>query len=151
MRLIHSALITMLVVCTLATIGCNINKPDVKLEETRTREIMEQAKQTYLDIFLMEEYPEATIDDVSFRPLMGIFNESLVAVFYGGKYHGCHTEYVVETEIGHLTFEWSNGYPILVWNNGFIYQLYEAFDLDLLSREDLDQIFNFYSNVRIKG
>ena len=40
----------------------------------------------------------ATIDDVSYRPFIGIYNESLVAVFYGGKYHviknrqGDHTQ-----------------------------------------------------------
>lgn len=116
----------------------------LRLDETGIGEMIENAKQTYLATFLIGEHPEATIDDISFRPFMGVFSGNLVAVFFRGQYHGIHQDYVVETQIGHLAFEWGNGYPTLVWSDGIIYKLCEAFERDLLSIEDLEQIYNFY-------
>ena len=122
---------------------------DINIPE---HEMKEKAKQTYLDTILIPILivmnPDAvslvSIDDISFRPFMGIFNGSLVAVFYGGKYHGIFTDDLIMLEIGGTTFYWGNGYPILVWNEGVIYKLSEAYGQRLLSREDLERIRILY-------
>ena len=103
-----------------------------------------QAKQTYLDNSLKTDNPEATIDDVSFMPFLGIYNDSLVAVFYGGKYHGPQIERVVELEIEGLDFSYSYGYPILVWKNNSIISLAEAYEQGLLTKANLNTIFDLY-------
>ena len=126
----------------------------IQIDETEVSEKMEKARQTYLDTVIKMIPPGATphdpmlatIDDVSFKPFMGIFNDCLVAVFFGGKYHGAHNENVIETHIGGFTFYWSNGYPILVWNEGIIYELADAYIEGILSREDLEKISRFYQD-----
>jgi hypothetical protein len=54
------------------------------------------------------------IDDISFRSFLGIYDDSLVAVFYGGQYHGEFPEVEDNYELDGLTFAFSRGYPILV-------------------------------------
>ena len=105
-----------------------------------------QAKQTYLDNILRAKNPNATIDDVSFfhNKFLGIYNGSLVAVFYGGQYHGMYPEGEEKHEISGLTFRWSMGYPILVWNDGEIYELEQAFAQNLLTATNLVIIHELY-------
>ena len=110
-------------------------------------EITNQAKQTYLDNYLKPDSPKATINDVSFWPFLGIYNDSLVAVFYGGKYHGEFTDYIVELEIEGLDFSYSNGYPILIWNNNNIISLAEAFQQELFTKDNLSMIYKLYRNI----
>jgi len=106
-----------------------------------------QARQTYLDEFVKPRYPEATIDDVSLFPFLGIYNNSLVASFYGGQYHGEYPDIVDSQEIDGLTFEWSRGYPILFWNDGSIYPLSVAFGQGLLTKENLIAVHGLYYNA----
>ncbi|MFA5676540.1 MAG: hypothetical protein WDA65_08485 [Christensenellales bacterium] len=105
-----------------------------------------QAKQTYLEKVLKAQNPNATIDDVSFfhNKFLGIYDDSLVAVFYGGQYHGEFPDVEEEYEIGGLTFRWSMGYPILVWNDGEIYELEQAFTQNLLTATNLITIHELY-------
>jgi len=124
----------------------------INLDETELKEIIEKAKQTYLATVIKIKCPEeighdpalATIDDVSFDPFIGIFKDSLVASFYGGIYHGPHPDVVREVVIEHFKFYWSEGYPILVWNEGIIYELTDAYEQGLLGKDDLETIFNVY-------
>lgn len=112
-----------------------------------------QAKRTYLDKCVKQninyddyksQYGDATTDDVSFIPFLGIYDDTLVAVFYGGKYHGPQIEVEESVEIADLTFVWSHGYPILVWNDGEIYGLAEAFGQNLLTAANLVTIHELY-------
>lgn len=104
------------------------------------------AKQSYLDTFLKENYPESTLKDVTFRPYLGIYNNSLVAVFYGGKYHGDFPDVEISYVIEELEFVFSEGYPILVWNRGNVYELPHAYEQGFLIKENLIMIYNIYYN-----
>ena len=107
----------------------------------------EQSKQTYLASILKTEHSEATINDVSFRPFLGIYEDSLVAVFYGGQYHGDFPDVEVGYELEGLEFAFSKGYSILVWNNGDIYDLPAAYAQNLLTKENLVLIHDTYYNI----
>jgi|GEM_PF-6438676 len=117
-----------------------------EIEEEENVEMKTQAKQSYLDIFLKAEHPEATINDVSFRPFLGIYNDNLVAVFYGGQYHGDFPDVEEEVEIADLIFAWSRGYPILVFSDTDMYELVQAYSQGLLTKENLISIHNIYYN-----
>ena len=117
------------------------------LTNGEANEIMKQAKQTYLETVLKTDNPEATINDVTFTPFLGIYNGSLVAVFYGGKYHGPQYSFVVSLEIEGLDFSYSNGYPILVWNSNKIYDLAEAYEQGLLTKANLQTVNSLYPNT----
>ena len=113
----------------------------INLEKTELKEIMEKARQTYLDTVIREYYPGATIDLVSFKPFIGIFNGSLVAVFHGVD-SPRDRNIVIDSKIGNLTFYWPHKYSIRVWNDDTIYELFEAYELDLLTDENLSSIYN---------
>ena len=114
----------------------------INLEKTELKEIMEKARQTYLDTVIREYYPGATIDLVSFTPFIGIFNSSLIAVFSDGDFPGQYSDIAIDSKIGNLTFYWPHKHPILVWNDDTIYELFEAYELDLLTDENLSSIYN---------
>ena len=117
--------------------------------ESKETQIMNKAKQTYLENFILHDYPDATIDDVTFEPFLGIYNDILVAVFYGGKYHGSFTDRVVEYIIDGFEFSYGNGSQIRVWNSGNIYELDEAYRQGMLAKENLVMIHNLYYNIGI--
>ena len=48
-------------------------------------------------------------------------------------------------EIAGVIFAWSQGYPILVWNQGEIYELAEAFKQNLLTKENIVAIHELYN------
>ena len=103
-----------------------------------------QARQTYLNTIIKPRYPDATIADVSFRPFLGVYSNSLVAIFYGGQYHGSQIAVEVTEEIENIIFAYSSGYPILVWNDGKISSLTAAYEQGLLTKENLTTIHNLY-------
>ncbi len=116
----------------------------VSVKEEVTMQLL--ARQTYLEEILKGKNQAATIDDVSFfrNKFLGIYDGSLVGVFYGGQYHGNFPEVEESVEINDLTFAWSQGYPILVWNDGEIYGLAEAFEQNLLTTANIVTIHELY-------
>lgn len=82
-------------------------------------------------------HPEATIDDITFHQFFGIYDGSLVAVFYGGQYRDNFPSNEILKEIDGFIFSWTNGYPILVWNNGILFELEQAYEQKLLTKENL--------------
>jgi hypothetical protein len=103
-----------------------------------------QSRQTYLNTIVKPRYPDATIADVSFSPFLGVYSDSLVAVFYGGQYHGPHIDLEVTEEIENIIFVYPSGYPILVWNDGKISSLTAAYEQGLLTKENLTTIQYLY-------
>lgn len=103
------------------------------------------AKQSYVDIFLKAEYPDATVNDLTFRNL-GVYGESVVAVI-NDKYHWLFTEYVIELIIEGFDFSYSNGYPIRVWYDGNFSNLEVAYSEGILTEKNLETIYNIYRNI----
>jgi len=85
-------------------------KPGIIVVSKDEEDLIERAKQTYVDTFLKEEYPDATIGDLRFRKL-GVYGESVVAVI-NDKYHLYFTEFIFNYEVDGFDFSYSNGYPI---------------------------------------
>ena len=96
------------------------------------------ARQDRLEKFVLPEHADATIEDVT---LAG----AIAAVFYHGQYHGVWPDVLEETTIGDVTFSWPKGYPIEVWKDGEIYTLSEAYDKDIVTDDDLQEIFDNYT------
>jgi len=48
--------------------------------------------------------------------------------------------------IEELEFVFSEGYPILVWNRGNVYELPQAYEQGFLIKENLIMIYNIYYN-----
>jgi len=111
--------------------------------DEKIENIVLQVKQTYVEMFLKEEHPEATITDVKVTRYLGTYNGSFVAVL-NDKFHKVFTEYVITYEYEGFNFSYSNGYPISVWNNGKFYDISHAFKQELLTREDLQTIASLY-------
>lgn len=107
-------------------------------------EIQKQAKKAYLDAYLKAEHPEAAAADVSLRPYLGVYGGSLVAVFYGGQYHGDFPDTEEREEVAELEFIYPSGYPILVYTTDGFCGLTEAYQSGLLKKADIKDIFNFY-------
>lgn len=134
------SMLALVVITSLVLVACGDNGN----EDT---EMKNQAKETYLTTVLKIKNPEATIDDVTFMSFLGIYNGSLVAIFYGGKYHGLFFDRVIGLEIEGLDFSYSDGYPILVWNNDKIHSLAEAYEQELLTKANLEAIYSLYRHL----
>ncbi|MCL2677453.1 MAG: hypothetical protein FWE85_00185 [Clostridiales bacterium] len=109
-------------------------------------DLRDQVKQSYADTFLKTEYPGATADDVTFTRYLGTYNGSFVAVL-NDKSHWLFEEFFILLEVDGLNFSYSNGYPIRVWNDGVFYDLGGAYGAGLLTRGNLETIYNLYRNI----
>lgn len=116
--------------------GCNEKKT-----------MTESVKQTYVDIFLKEDFPQATIDDVTITKYLGTYNGSYVAVINDG-FHVLFTEYLISLQYEGFDFSYANGYPIRVWNNGTFYDIVGAYENNLLTKENLGTIADLYNGEK---
>lgn len=107
------------------------------------KELIAQAKQAYLDTYIKNNRKDATIDDVWLFDHIGIYSDSLVGVFLDRK--NCYFSEVEHTiNIGGLNFVYSEGYDIIVYNPGTFFTLAEAYNKDIISFENLNQIYKVY-------
>ena len=108
-------------------------------------ELKTSARQDRLEKFVLPEHADATIEDVTLAPFLGVFDGAVAAVFYHGQYHGVWPDVLEETTIGDVTFSWPAGYPIEVWKDGEICELSEAYEKDIVTDDDLKEIFGNYT------
>jgi len=134
----YFALFLTLIVAMVFFFGCAANGGNGN-EGERYLSIEAQAKQTYLDSFLKEPNLNlnATIDDVSFQPFLGIYDSVLVAGFYIRQNVFTFPDVVDSIEIDGLYIEWWVGIPILVWKDGNLFRLPVAAEQGILSKENL--------------
>ena len=126
--------------------GCNSGKEVGYTKKQLTgNDIVWQVKQAYVDRFLKEEYPEASLTDVKVTRYLGIYNGSYVAIL-NDNFNKYFEEYVIELKYEGFDFSYSNGYPIRVWNSGEFYDIVCAFEKHLLTKEDLQTIASLYNN-----
>lgn len=108
-------------------------------------ELKTSARQDRLEKFVLPEHADATIEDVTLAPFLGVFDGAVAAVFYCGQYHGVWPDVLEETTIGDVTFSLPAGYPIEVWKDGEICELSEAYEKDIITDDDLKEIFGNYT------
>lgn len=131
-----------------ATTKSSIDAAVVKAKDAingKVENIVLQVKQTYVEKFLKEEHPEATVNDIIVTSYLGTYNGSFVAVL-NDKFHKLFTEYIIPLKFEGFNFSYSNGYPIRVWNSGKFYDILYAFKQELLTREDLQIIASLYNS-----
>lgn len=105
--------------------------------------VIESVKQTYVDTFLKENFPDATIEDVVITHYLGTYNGSYVAVI-NDDFHVVFEDYTISMFYKGFDFSYANGYPIRVWNNGSFYDIVGAHEKNLLTNEDLNAIAELY-------
>ena len=115
----------------------------INIEPQLNSEIEMQIKQDYLEAHAKDYFAGATIDTIEISPYYGTFNGSVVVMMWVG--YALYTdapETRWEANVAGILFRnvWQNS--ILVWNGGKFYELQEAYDLGLLSQEDLKIIGN---------
>ena len=131
------------------TVDAAVEKAKETINEMVVDDIVLQVKQTYVDRFLKDKHPEATVADVIVTRYLGTYNGSFVAVL-NDEFNKYFTEYVVECKYEGFNFSYSNGYPIRVWNSGKFCDIPYAFKQELLTRENLQIIANLYKGEEEK-
>lgn len=106
---------------------------------------LSRVKRSYLHDIIWKNRPEATIQDVIIKENLGTYSECFVGILYD-KGNCLFAEYAVVYEVDGLNFNYSNGYPMLVWTEGNFSSLHEAYESDLLTRSDLERIHFLYWN-----
>ena len=120
--------------------------------EVKEEKIKTQAKQAYLDILKKEEPNlKAKIDDVSFQPFLGIYDDALVAGFYIQNIPFSFADVVDSIEIDGEYLEWWVGMPILVWKDGSLFRFSVAAEQGILSKENLSSVKVLYVEYLNKG
>jgi hypothetical protein len=107
-----------------------------------------QAKQAFLDSFPKEFIRDATIDEVSFKPFLGIYDGALVAGFDITQNVFDFPDVVNSIEIDGVYIEWWVGIPILVWKDGSLFKLRVAAEQGILSKENLTAVKELFLESR---
>ena len=76
---------------------------------------------------------------------LGTYGDSYVAIILDRK-NCIFLEWIIECIIGGLDFSYSDGYEILVYNNGEITTLSDAYNKKIISQETLQKIHKEYHN-----
>jgi hypothetical protein len=84
---------------------------------------------------------KATVNDIRITGYFGTYN-GVVIVRFGG-YFGYADVITVESVAG-INFTYPNPKPNLAWKDGILYRLQEAYDLGLLTDEDVKNIHEKY-------
>ena len=121
--------------------------PEVDFNET---EIGKQIRQEYFDALIDLEIDwivdSVTIDDVLIKHYYGIHNG--FDVVYMDVIGIGRLDVVTVESIDNIQFCYpSAAFKILVWEEGRFYRLQEAYDLDLLTRENLLDIANQHYDI----
>lgn len=106
---------------------------------------LSRVKRSYLHDIIWKNRPEATIQDVIIKENLGTYSECFVGILYD-KGNCLFAEYAVVYEVDGLNFNYSNGFPMLLWTEGNFSSLHEAYESDLLTRSDLEKIHFLYWN-----
>ena len=124
-------------------------------EDFSDTELGKQIKQDYQDylhnIFVNSGNPnpmQVCIDDISIKVYFGNYNGSIpVMMKVDAKYDANDDEYVyypsamiMTLVVADATFRFYSIYDILVWKEGQFYWLNNAYDMNLLTQEDLREI-----------
>ena len=107
-------------------------------------QLIAQAKQTYLELYLKRNREDAIIDDVWLFNYLGIYNDCIVGVFLDRK-NCLFPEYELNIQIENLCFYYSCGYEIMVYKDGSFFSLYEAYYVSkVLNIVEINEIYSQY-------
>ena len=101
--------------------------------------------EAYLNKFIKPIRENSTIEDVWVFEYLGTYGDSYVAVILD-RQNCLFTEQEYVMKIENLEFAYSNGYLIYVYNNGAFLILDVAYKNNIISHDQLVQIYNKYYN-----
>lgn len=101
--------------------------------------------EAYLNKFIKPIRENSTVEDVWVFEYLGTYGDSYVAVILD-RQNCLFTEQEHVMKIENLEFAYSNGYLIYVYSNGIFLILDEAYKNNIISYNQLVQIYNKYYN-----
>lgn len=101
--------------------------------------------EAYLNKFIKPIRENSTVEDVWVFEYLGTYGDSYVAVILD-RQNCLFTEQEYVMKIENLEFAYSNGYLIYAYNNGTFLILDEAYKNNIISYDQLVQIYNKYYN-----
>ena len=101
--------------------------------------------EAYLNEFIKPIRENSTVEDVWVFEYLGTYGDSYVAVILD-RQNCLFTEQEYVMKIENLEFAYSNGYLIYVYNNGAFLILDVAYKNNIISHDQLVQIYNKYYN-----
>lgn len=101
--------------------------------------------EAYLNKFIKPIRENSTVEDVWVFEYLGTYGDSYVAVILD-RQNCLFTEQEYVMKIENLEFPYSNGYLIYAYNNGTFLILDEAYKNNIISYNQLVQIYNKYYN-----
>jgi len=101
--------------------------------------------EAYLNKFIKPIRENSTVEDVWVFEYLGTYGDSYVAVILD-RQNCLFTEQEYVMKIENLEFAYSNGYLIYVYSNGIFLILDEAYKNNIISYNQLVQIYNKYYN-----
>lgn len=101
--------------------------------------------EAYLNKFIKPIRENSTVEDVWVFEYLGTYGDSYVAVILD-RQNCIFTEQEYVMKIENLEFAYSNGYLIYVYSNGIFLILDEAYKNNIISYNQLVQIYNKYYN-----
>jgi hypothetical protein len=105
--------------------------------------LINDARLKYLELFVYPRIPDASINDVYLYQFLGTYNDYLVGVFI--YKNNVFLEKALSFTISEYTFEYSDGYDILVYHDHNFYTLLEAYDNKFITYDDLSIIYRIYN------
>lgn len=106
-----------------------------------------QIRQGYVDAYVKHDVPEATADGVWIELNYGRYSNAphgdTIVLMMWHKEQGT-TGAIWGVSIGGVKFTYISGYSITVWNDGNLYGLRDAYDLSLLTTEDIKNISDLH-------
>ena len=105
--------------------------------------IKREAKETFYNLFIKDEFLQSTIADVEIMIDLGIYQNSFVAV-YASEYLQIEDAEEKRFHIDDVEISYSQDREIYVWCNWKIYGLYEAYCKGFLTKEDVLTVWQLY-------
>ncbi len=126
--------------------GSSINKDTkIYLKKIEEQDLSTKACEAYWKQFIKPLIEDSSIEDVKMYRYLGTYGDSYVAIILDRK-NCIFPERIIECIIGGLDFSYSDGYEILVYNNGEITTLSDAYNKKIISQETLQRIHKEYHN-----
>jgi hypothetical protein len=98
-------------------------------------EMEDRIRNDYLSYLHSQGETEATLNDVKILNNYGNYNEVVVVRMERPAF-----EVLTGIQVGGVDFTFNNSNTALVWKEGQFYELAEAYDLGLLSKDDLTSL-----------
>jgi hypothetical protein len=136
-------LILLLLVCFTGSCAYTEKKAEVKdgifpgLDAETERRII----QDFFDTYVKPGDPKATVNDIWVAGYYGTYN-GVIAVRFGDFFE--HADVETEESVAGINFTYPNPKPNYAWKDGILYRLREAYDLGLLTDDDVKNIHRMY-------